>query len=209
MSSPLVRDTAGAPAPSAGPGSEGSDGPVGAAAKASSLEALAAEATAFVGMFERWSSRKAIENGASIPRMKLLYAVHCNGPRKMADLADALDVTPRNVTALVDSLEAEGLVRRVPHATDRRVTLVELTCNSDQVASRFNAYLSSIGGLFENLDEQDRLTMLRLLGSLRAKMRHDDSRTSVTSTPAGAAGAGDTGDTADAGGAGGTPETDR
>lgn len=42
-------------------------------------------------------------------------------------LADALRVTPRNVTGLVDGLVAAGLVRREPHPTDRRATMVSLT----------------------------------------------------------------------------------
>jgi DNA-binding MarR family transcriptional regulator len=94
----------------------------------------------------------------------------------MADLAGELDVTPRNVTAIVDGLEADGLVRRVPHATDRRVTLVELTCNRDSVASQFGSYQRSVGSLFADLDDQDRLTLLRLLATLREKMRGDDRR---------------------------------
>jgi DNA-binding MarR family transcriptional regulator len=97
----------------------------------------------------------------------------------MADLAGELDVTPRNVTALVDGLEAEGLVRRVPHATDRRVTLVELTCNREKVASQFASYQSSIGGLFADLGDEDQLTLLRLLAALRARMRQDDRHPSA------------------------------
>jgi DNA-binding MarR family transcriptional regulator len=142
---------------------------------ASSIEALSAETTAFVGAFDRWSARRAADAGASIPRIKLLYAIHCHGPRKMADLAGELDVTPRNVTALVDGLEAEGLVRRVPHATDRRVTLVELTCNRDRVADQFATYQGSIGSLFADLDDAQRAALVRLLSALRTKMRADDA----------------------------------
>jgi DNA-binding MarR family transcriptional regulator len=36
-------------------------------------------------------------------------------------------VTPRNVTALVDALEAQGLVTRRPHPVDRRALLVAPT----------------------------------------------------------------------------------
>src|SRR5450830_1968788 len=82
---------------------------------------LSLQTAAFVDEFERWTHRKAIVAGASVPRLRLLYSVHCNGPRKMADLAEELTVTPRNVTALVDALEADALVRRIPHSTDRRV----------------------------------------------------------------------------------------
>jgi DNA-binding MarR family transcriptional regulator len=132
---------------------------------------LAVAAAAFADTFERWANRKAVEAGASIPRLRLLYAVHCHGPQKMADLAEALAVTPRNVTALVDGLEAESMVRRVPHSTDRRVTLVELTCDTDRVASQFAAYQASIAGLFADVDDADRVTLLRLFGTLRGRMR--------------------------------------
>jgi len=38
-----------------------------------------------------------------------------------------LMVHPASVTNAVDRLEAEGLVRRIPHPTDRRATLAEIT----------------------------------------------------------------------------------
>lgn len=38
----------------------------------------------------------------------------------LGELAQALGVTPRNVTGLVDTLERDGLVRRVPDPADRR-----------------------------------------------------------------------------------------
>jgi DNA-binding MarR family transcriptional regulator len=146
-------------------------------------DALAAATAAFSAAFERWSNRKAAEAGASPTRLKLLYAVHCHGPRKMADLADALDVTPRNVTALVDNLESEGLVRRIPHATDRRVTLIELTCNRDRVADQFRTYQESLARLFAELDGADRADLLRLLSSLRQRMQSDESRHQTSSAP--------------------------
>jgi DNA-binding MarR family transcriptional regulator len=139
----------------------------------SSVAALAVETEAFVDAFERWAGRKAVAAGESIPRLRLLYAIHCHGPQKMADLADELTVTPRNVTALVDGLEAEGLVRRVPHSTDRRVTLVELTCNSELVAAQFGAYQASVERLFAGLTGKDQRTLLRLLTTLHERMHVD------------------------------------
>jgi DNA-binding MarR family transcriptional regulator len=138
-----------------------------------SPEELAAAATTFAGAFERWASRKAVVAGASAPRLRLLNAVHCHGPQKMADLADALAVTPRNVTALVDGLESDGLVRRVPHSTDRRITLVELTGGSDRVAEQFGTYQASIASLFADMTADERQTLHRLLGSLLVRMRAD------------------------------------
>ena len=63
------------------------------------------------------------------PRARLLRTLGEGGPQVMSCLSRALDVTPRAVTALVDSLEADGLVRRCEHPTDRRATVVELTAD--------------------------------------------------------------------------------
>jgi DNA-binding MarR family transcriptional regulator len=145
-------------------------GRAGAGEDASSSGALGLQTAVFVDEFGRWAHRQAIEAGASISRLRLLYSIHCNGPRKMADLADELTVTPRNVTALVDGLEAEGLVRRVPHSTDRRVTLVELTCNSDRVESQFRAYRASLAELLSALNQDDQRELARMLATLRERM---------------------------------------
>lgn len=42
-------------------------------------------------------------------------------------IGSRLQVHPTSVTSAVDRLEARGHVRRVPHPTDRRATLAELT----------------------------------------------------------------------------------
>ncbi|MFF8195546.1 MarR family winged helix-turn-helix transcriptional regulator [Streptomyces bobili] len=52
---------------------------------------------------------------------------HFSAPPRMADLAARLEVVPRAVTTLVDGLEANGKVRRVPDPTNRRVIRIELT----------------------------------------------------------------------------------
>ncbi|KPH98010.1 transcriptional regulator, MarR family [Actinobacteria bacterium OK074] len=52
---------------------------------------------------------------------------HYGSPPRMADLAERLEVVPRAVTTLVDGLEANGKVRRVPDPTNRRVIRIEIT----------------------------------------------------------------------------------
>src|ERR1700674_3672138 len=89
--------------------------------------AEAADAMAdFAPTSRRWT-RPLVGDARSYSRMRLLCQLHDDGPRRMADLASGLDVTPRNVTTLVDGLERDGLVRRRPHPTDRRATVIELT----------------------------------------------------------------------------------
>jgi DNA-binding MarR family transcriptional regulator len=154
------------------------------AAGDSLTDSLSATTASFAGSFDRWANRKATEAGIGAQRLRLLNVIHCRGPQKMADLAEALAVTPRNVTALVDALEAEALIRRIPHSTDRRVTLVELTCNSTQVATQFRAFQDAIGTLFAELGEDDRQTLLRLLTTLRNRMHAEGDRPTDADRPA-------------------------
>jgi len=66
-------------------------------------------------------------HGLTGPRVHLLWVVGQAGPCTQQSLAQALGVTPRNVTGLVDGLVASGHVTRQPHPDDRRATLVTPT----------------------------------------------------------------------------------
>jgi DNA-binding MarR family transcriptional regulator len=65
--------------------------------------------------------------GLSRARATVLWNLHERGPMTQRALAEAIGVTPRNVTGLVDALEADGFVARGRHPDDRRATLVSLT----------------------------------------------------------------------------------
>ncbi|MEU6772572.1 MarR family transcriptional regulator [Streptomyces sp. NPDC046759] len=68
------------------------------------------------------------ELGVTPAQSRLLRTLaHYASPPRMADLAERLEVVPRAVTTLVDGLEANGKVRRMPDPANRRVTRIELT----------------------------------------------------------------------------------
>ena len=67
------------------------------------------------------------EEGLSTSRVHVLWVLGATGPSTQQALARALEVTPRNVTGLVDGLVASGHVTREPHPGDRRATLVTPT----------------------------------------------------------------------------------
>jgi DNA-binding MarR family transcriptional regulator len=66
-------------------------------------------------------------DGLTGPRAHLLWELHHRGPATQRALADALRVSARNITGLVDGLVDTGFVTREPHPTDRRATLVSFT----------------------------------------------------------------------------------
>ncbi len=75
------------------------------------------------------------ERGLSRARATVIAYLHRGGPMRQRDLADALHVSPRNVTGLLDGLEETGFVARTVHPSDRRATLVTLTEHGTAVAN--------------------------------------------------------------------------
>ena len=65
--------------------------------------------------------------GLTAPRASVLSVLVFRGPVTMSALAEAEQVRRPTITRLIDGLERRGLVRRVSHAEDGRVQLVEAT----------------------------------------------------------------------------------
>jgi DNA-binding MarR family transcriptional regulator len=60
-------------------------------------------------------------------RLSALASVDRSGPLSMGALAAAEGVAASTMTRLVDSLEADGLVARLPDSKDRRVARIQAT----------------------------------------------------------------------------------
>lgn len=96
----------------------------------------------------------------TVPRTHLLWELHRLGPSTQNTLATALKVSPRNITGLVDALEASGYVARNPHPKDRRAIVVALTDRGTQTMARMEHERSQIAAeLVADLDadQQERL----------------------------------------------------
>jgi DNA-binding MarR family transcriptional regulator len=74
--------------------------------------------------------------GLTPSRTHLLWELGQRGPVPQRVLAEALNVTPRAVTGLVDALVANGLVTREPHPSDRRATLVTFTSRGKRLVAQ-------------------------------------------------------------------------
>jgi DNA-binding MarR family transcriptional regulator len=92
------------------------------------LEALAAlrlAAKQIHDSMERFAER----HGLSDSRLRVLMRLYHSASRQLplGALAEGLNVTPRTVTDIVDVLERDGLVKRVPDPADRRSILALIT----------------------------------------------------------------------------------
>src|SRR4029450_2887397 len=80
-----------------------------------------------------------VERGLTRARAAGIWQRHQQGPVTQRPPSQALRVSPRNVTGLLDALEAGGYVARGRHPTDRRATLVSLTDQGAAAAARLHA----------------------------------------------------------------------
>ena len=63
------------------------------------------------------------------------------GSLPMRVMGDRLQLHPTSVTNIVDRLQADGLVQRLPHPTDRRAKLVEATRKGKDMARKADSAL--------------------------------------------------------------------
>ena len=77
---------------------------------------------------ERWAEQHDLSEG----RLSVLFRLYRRGDCPLGDLAEDLDSTPRNITGLVDHLERDGLVERMPDPDDRRSVRARLTAKGTE-----------------------------------------------------------------------------
>lgn len=96
----------------------------------------------------------------------LAWNAEC-GSLALSQIGERLQVTPATITSAIDRLELAGLVRRVPHPSDARSTLAEITPRGRRTVTAATAELNT--RVFEavRLSEAEMETLIRLLDKIR------------------------------------------
>ncbi|MDQ3676196.1 MAG: MarR family transcriptional regulator, partial [Actinomycetota bacterium] len=89
------------------------------------------------------------------------------GTLPMGKVGERLQVHRTSVTNIIDKLEADGFVRRVPHEADRRTTLAQITDTGHEVADRATELLNAAAFGLDALGEEDQEHVTDLLRTLR------------------------------------------
>lgn len=121
-------------------------------------------------------NRRLAEDGLTPARAEVIWLLHHGGPRTQRELSQALKCTPRNVTGLVDALEAAGFVARNAHPTDRRATVVSLTERGTTLVTQWHRDRDhGTARLIGDTSAAELATFVtvldRVLGNLRAAQR--------------------------------------
>lgn len=122
--------------------------------------------------------------GLGFARGRVLWALHESGPLLMRAIGQALGISPRTVTGLVDALEADGWVTRSPHPGDRRATIISLTAVADATLARLREQYEGLAhDLLSDFPEDDLARCRAVITALEERL--DD----VVSERVGAVGA--------------------
>jgi DNA-binding MarR family transcriptional regulator len=106
--------------------------------------------------------------GLSLAKLNVLKALaDRDEPLPLSHLADRCCCVRSNITQLVDRLEAERLVERLPDPADRRSVRAALTpAGRERHADAVRIVGETERQVFAGLGEEDRQALTRLLGRL-------------------------------------------
>jgi len=126
---------------------------------------------AFAVTVERYMQAGLVARGLTRARATVIWQLHRQGPVTQQQLARTIGVTARNVTALVDGLQASGFVQRDPHPQDRRALLVRLTDAGAKVTGQLAAdYEAGSAQLFAGMPAEEIRQFLDTVDVLTARL---------------------------------------
>lgn len=119
-----------------------------------------------------------VNDDVTPPQFRTLVVLATNGPRRLADLAEALDVSPSTTTRMCDRLETKGFIERTRDELDRREVNLELTSAGrklvEAVLQRRRAGLSDLLELVPDGSRED------LVHSLSALVQVGDGASQIS-----------------------------
>ena len=129
--------------------------------------------------------------GVGLADMHALEQLEFGGGMTPGQLGERLKLTSGSVTALADRLERMGLVRRVPHPTDRRTSLLCLTEEAEHWgAEAYGPFGEEMGALAATLSDETRAEMERFfteaaaIAERHAERQAEHSRAARSARPA-------------------------
>ncbi|WP_299575116.1 MarR family transcriptional regulator [uncultured Williamsia sp.] len=121
----------------------------------------------------------------SLTSVATLSTLARRGPRRVTELAASEGVAQPSMTALVTSLERDGLVERRPDPRDRRAALVTVTeAGREYVAHRRRIGTDLVSSTLAELSDEDRAALADAVGALRRvreiRAAHREDTTTAT-----------------------------
>ena len=93
----------------------------------------------------------------------LLEVIYHKGPQPIQKIGEKILITSGNMTYVADKLEKKGYVVRQKHTKDRRITLLNLTKEGQDVMDHaFSKHYGHIKTMMDGLTEAEKAVLLEL-----------------------------------------------
>ena len=137
------------------------------ASSQSVVDAVLAASRVLVAVAAR--SLAEVGEDVTLPQYRALVVLASQGPRRVGDLAEALEVTPPTATRMCDRLVRKGLVRRRASREDRREVRVTLApAGQELVVEVTRRRRREIARILSTIPAADQAVMVELFGKLAA-----------------------------------------
>ena len=122
--------------------------------------------------FSRLYTRILGKMDLTLPQYALLNLVALSGRMPMSEASRKLHISKPAVTKLVDRLERTQLLKRNPHAKDRRIYLLQIQPKGHKVVQAIRAAIIDevLLKALEPFESADKQTLHRFFGSLSERM---------------------------------------
>lgn len=111
--------------------------------------------------------------GLTQPQFGVLESLGHLGPMCSGSISKKQLVSGGNMTVVVDNLEKEGLVDRVPDPEDRRQIFIRLTKKGEELFKEtFLKHAEYMTDIFSVLSEEEQLELAELLKKLGTSLRN-------------------------------------
>lgn len=112
----------------------------------------------------RVQSKQMYGQNLTAPQFGVMEVLNRLGPVPLKKISEELMVTGANITCVVDNLEKEEFVKRVPSKEDRRVILAELTPKGKEKLDQIMPeYVQNMAAVISVLNEHEQKDLVKLL----------------------------------------------
>ncbi|PID61393.1 MAG: hypothetical protein CR986_02855 [Ignavibacteriae bacterium] len=116
---------------------------------------------------KKMHAKHLISEKLTAPQFGVLDVLSKKGPLSLKQISDELMVTGANITCVMDNLEKDSLVKRVPSSTDRRVINAELTNKGKQKIQKvYPDHVKHLSELSKKLSDTEIKQLSNLLKKL-------------------------------------------
>ncbi len=118
--------------------------------------------------FGKMASENIRTFGLTESQFSVIECLGHKGPLKLVVLSKKMLVSSGNVTCVVDNLEKQNLVERIPSKEDRRAIIVQLTSKGkdlfDKIFIKHAKFITKIAGVLNDKEQETLASLLKKLG---------------------------------------------